>query len=297
MHTYVRPGMTVFEKQFAQSINGYFWDEEGAEGGTGVVIPDPNAAAGADQHATNPQPDTQGRRPAEQNTAEAERNRGILADLQRERRQRQELATERETLRAQLAAEQRRVQALAGVVPQSEDETQNAAIRAQFAKIFPGLAKLTDEQIAKVLATAERGDNLDAATNHHWQTHSRNMLGQLSTELGDAIGGEPTERQSRAVAQAFANLCEADPEILARYEAGDPKLIKEFVAQWKEDWYDTARRQVTADTMNRQRRVPNGRDRSAVGTGSQKKVDFNNPKAVEDAMVEAFKSHGGGFGE
>ncbi len=297
MHTYFRPGLTVFQRQLAQSINGYFWDEPGAEGGAGGGTPNPNPA-GADPNATpNPQSNDPGRRPVDQNAAETERQRGMIADLQKERRARQTVEAERESLKAQLAAETRRVQALAGVAPQSEDDAQSSAIRAQFAKIFPGLAKLTDEQIAKVLATAERGDNLDAATNHHWQTHSRNMLGQLSTELGDAIGGEPTERQSRAVSQAFANLIESDPEMLARYEAGDPKLVKEFVAQWKEDWYDTARRQVTADSLNRARRVPNGRDRSAVGTNSTKKVDYNNPKAVEDAMVEAFKSHGGGFGE
>lgn len=291
MHIYRRPGMNPFEKQYTQSVNGYFWDEPGAEGG-GENTPPP-AAPGADPNAPPAQPDP-GRRPVE-NTAEAERQRGMLADLQKERRARQAIETERESLRAQLAAEQKRVRFLAGAEPQSEDEAQHAAIRAQFAKVFPGLAKLTDAQIEKFTALVEKGDNLDAAANHQWQMHSRNMLGQLSAELSEAIGGEPTERQSKAVAQAFANLCESDEATRLRYESGDPKLIKEFVAQWKEDWYDTARRQVTADTVNRQRRVPNGRDRSAVGSAGIKKIDFNNPKSVEDAMVEAYRSHGGGF--
>lgn len=248
--------------------------------------------------AQNTQQSNSQQRPAGSNgAADNTRDAGILADLQKERRARQALETERATMRAELDAERRRVQALAGVNPRSDEETEADAIRQRFAKVFPGLAKLSDAQIDKLLATAERGDSMDEAMQHHWQTHARGQLSTLTTELADAIGGELTPRQATAIKKAFTSEAEGDPAFLARYEAGDPTLIKEFVRQWVEDWYEPARRQVTADTVQRQRRVPNGRDRSFQPAGGQKKINFGDPKAVEDAMVEAFKSHGGGFGD
>jgi hypothetical protein len=95
---------------------------------------------------------------------------------------------------------------------------------------------------------------------------------------------------------AYAKAAAADPEFLRRHEEGDPTLVKEFAKQWIEDWFEPARRKVTANEVGRTRAVPGGRDRSVALNGG-KKIDYTNPKAIEDAMVESFKSHGGTFGD
>ena len=221
----------------------------------------------------------------------------MLADLQRERRARQELETRFRNTEAQYTEAQRRVAALAGVNTPSAEEAEIEQVRAQFARIFPGLAKLTDAQIDKLLQTSTRTDTMEAAAVHHWESHGRAMVDSLTAEVSEALGGgELTERQTKALARAYVAEAESDPEFLKRHERGDRALIKEFAKQWVEDWYEPARRRVTADAVNQQRRVPSGRDRNVSAT-PPKAIDFKNPKAVEDAMVESFRGHGGRFGE
>ena len=228
--------------------------------------------------------------------AEDERQRGILADLQKERKQRQDLERQITAHKTELEAERRRVQALVGVNPKSAEDTQVEEVRAQFAKLFPGLAKLTEEQIDRVLKVAETSGTLEETTKHYWVNHSRGMLSSLNEAVADEIGGELTERQQKVLAAAYVREAENDPEFMKRHDAGDKTLITEFVKQWVEDWFKPVQRQITAQEVGRARRVPSGKDRS-INTGAPKKIDFKDPKAVEDAMVESFKSHGGVFGK
>ena len=224
------------------------------------------------------------------------RQRGILADLQKERRARQELENRVRQHEADLAAERRRVQALAGVTPSSPEDAELQEVRQQFARVFPGLAKLTDQQIETLLQNANQAQTLQQTVQHHWESHGRSMLDSLTKEVSDAFGGELSERQIKSLSRAYIAEAESDPEFLARHERGDKALLKEFAKQWTDDWFEPARRHVTAATVNQQRRVPSGRDRT-VQTTPAKAIDFKNPKAVEDAMVESFKSHGGRFGD
>lgn len=288
---YTVPGSNPFTRQLAQSPNGMLWDEA-------VVVDGAALAAGTTTPAT-PNPTVTPGTPARPagNAADDEQRRGMLADLQKERTARQAAERRAAQHETDLATERRRIQALVGANPKSTEDTEIDAIRARFAQVFPGLSKLSDVQIEKLLATAERGDSLEEATQHHWQTHGRQMLSSVVTDLSDAIGGDLTERQQKQVKQAFARQAEEDPAFLARYESGDPTLVKEFVKQFVEDWFKPALRQVTAGALGQQRRVPNGNGRSVTPGATAKKIDFNKPKDVEDAMVEAFARHGGSFGE
>ena len=224
------------------------------------------------------------------------RQRGLLADLQRERRARQEFEQRAKQYETDLAAERRRVQALAGVTPSSPEEAELQEVRQQFARVFPGLAKLTDQQIESLLQNASQAQTLQQTVQHHWESHGRSMLDSLTKEVSDAFGGELSERQVKSLSRAYIAEAESDPEFLARHERGDKALLKEFAKQWTDDWFEPARRHVTAATVNQQRRVPTGRDRNVQAT-APKAIDFKNPKSVEDAMVESFRSHGGRFGD
>jgi hypothetical protein len=221
---------------------------------------------------------------------------GLLNDLKKERQQRQQYEQSVAQAQAELAQERRRVQALAGVNPRSAEDTEVDAVRQRFGQLFPGLAKLSDGKIERLLAVAEQSDNLEAATTHHWETHGRTMLDSVTAEAAKVLGGTLTPRQAARLERAYVQEAEQNPEFLARHERGDRTLVAEFIKNWNEDWFEPARRRVTQSEVARQQRVPSGRDRSIASTGG-KKLDYNDPKAVEQALVDSFRKHGGEFGE
>lgn len=232
--------------------------------------------------------------PGQKNSVDDAQQRGLIADLQKERQARQKLEQQFTALNANLEAERRRVQALAGVTPKTEEDVQLDEIRARIVKMFPVLGRLDEDQIDELLSLKDHAGSIEEATQHHWTTHGRSMLSGLNEAVAKEIGSDLSDRQKKALGQAYVAAAEADPAFLQRHEQGDPKLIEEFAKAWIEDWFEPARKQVVTTEAQRFRRVPNGRDRN-VQTTPPKAVDFKNPKAVEDAMVESFRRHGGSF--
>jgi hypothetical protein len=228
--------------------------------------------------------------------AEDERNRGILADLQKERKARQDFERQANSYRTQYEAERQRVQALAGLRTPTETEAEANLVRQRLGQIIPGLEGLTKEDIQALRDLRTQGAQFQAAEERRNFLAGRQTLDAVIAGITKEVGGTLTERQSNRVKRAFISELEADPELLDRYDNGDPNVIPEFIKQYAEDFFEPARRKVLANEVDRQRKVPSGRDRSIASTGG-KKIDFNNPKAVEDALVESFKSHGGAFGE
>lgn len=248
------------------------------------------------------QQQTQQQQTTQQQTGDpnaARRDAGVLADLQKERKQRQALEARLQAQEEALNSERRRVQALVGVNPQSEGEAEIAQVREQFAKLFPGLARLNDEQLlAKLDQLLASADTHADTTNRYWRDRAQQMTSGVVEQISKELGGELSDRQVRRIRSAYAAAAEADPEFLARHEAGDPKLIEEFAKEWIEDWFEPARRKQITNEVGRYRPVPSGRDRSINSqAGTPKKIDFTNEKEVEDAMVASFRAHGGGFRE
>ncbi len=225
------------------------------------------------------------------------RFKGIQTDLQNERKARQQFQQQFNQVQGALASAQRQIQALTGTLPKSEADAEAEVVRDRLLKIFPALGKLDDEKLDRLLGIADQADSLTEATTNHWTNHGRQMLTSLTSKLSEVLGGKLTDRQANAIKRAYVQEAEANPEFLARHEQADPKLIEEFVQQWAEDWIDPARRIVTNQEVNRNRRVPNGRGGRDVTGGQPKKIDFKDTKAVEDALVASFKEHGGSFGD
>lgn len=228
--------------------------------------------------------------------ADDDRQRGILADLQKERRARQELERQLTTHQADLATERRRIQALVGANPKSAEDEEADEIRTRFLGLFPQYAKLTDETIDKLLKMSESASTLEDTTQHYWKNHSITMLTALNEAVAEEIGGDLTPRQQKAIVAAYVQEAKENPEFLQRHDAGDRTLVSEFAKQWAGDWFTPAQRALTAQEVGRARRVPDGKGRH-VAAGAPKKVDFTNPKALEDAFAESYKSHGGAFGD
>lgn len=226
--------------------------------------------------------------PADKSVADAARERaGFLADLKKERQARQDMERRFTEHEARLAERDRQIAALTGTKTPSKEEAEADAVRERFAALFPGLAKLTDTQIEKLLAVADRGDQLDETTKNYWTNHGRTMLDNAHAGIAKELG-DLTPRQKDRINAAYYQLAENDPEFLKRHEAGDPKLIQEFVKDYLDDFVEPVRRKVTATEVARQRQVPFGKDRTLPSSGG-KTIDVNDNKAVMDMLVESRK--------
>jgi PAS domain-containing protein len=233
----------------------------------------------------------------EQKTGDDRRDQGVLADLIKERKARQAAEALAAKHQTELEAERRRVAALAGVTPRSKDEIDAEEVRQQFSRLFPGLAKLNDQQVMEKLERIlSNADTHEDTTTRYWNDRAAQMTGAVVEAVSKELGGDLSERQVRRIRAAYANAAESDPEFLRRHEEGDKTLIAEFAKEWIEDWFEPARRKVTSTEVDRLRRVPRGNDRTVIA-GKPKQIDFKNPKAVEDAMIESYRAHGGTFGE
>jgi len=252
-------------------------DGQGAGGGTGAAA-NPGTAGSTVKFEDDP------------------RFKGVLSDLAKERKARQTAATEAAAARAERDAERRRVAALAGVNPKSEQETADDAVRERFKQLYPRLGNLDDAKLDRLLALADNADNLEAATSHHWQSHGRRMLDSAIGGMQKALGGQLTERQVQRVERAYFQEAQSNPEFLARHEAGDNSLIEEFVKGFVEDFVEPGRRKALADEQTRMRRVPSSRDRSVVGQGG-KKLDLSKDEDFAEAAAASYRAHGGAFGE
>ncbi len=215
------------------------------------------------------------------------RAKGLLADIQRERKARQDYERKVTEAETRAAERDRQIAALTGAKTPSKEEADADAVRERFAQLYPGLAKLTDANIEKILQAAERGDQLEETTNNYWTNHGRTMLNSVHTALGKELG-DLTDRQKARINAAYVQEAQADPEFMQRHTAGDPKLVEEFVKNYLEDFVEPVRRKMTQTEVSRQRPVPFGKDRSIPGDGG-KKIDVNDSKAVMDFIMESRK--------
>lgn len=267
--------------------------------GTGTGNPDP--APKADEGA-KPQPDptkpspNPAPAPVDNSGGWEKEKRAFIADIQKERKARQQAEQAIATHRAELELERKRVQALSGVSPKSPHDQEAEEVRERFAQLYPELAGLTKEDIEALRELRGRSTELQETTRHYWTTHAQTIFTALEKEVASELGGDKlTDRQSKALRRAYALECQENPEFLKRHESGDPELVKEFAKEWAEDWLKPALRKQAANDVDRARRVPSGRDRT-ISTPAGKKIDYSDPKAVEDLLVAGFKERGGQFG-
>lgn len=231
-------------------------------------------------------------------TWERER-RGLIGETQKERAARQKIEQDHNTLKAQYETAIKRINALAGINPKSQGETEDEEIRAAFAAKFPHLAELTPEDIQAIRDTRQQTSALKASTDAMWKRHTNQVLSSLNTQVSEKLGGgDLSTRQKDMLRREYIAFIEegqaAGKDYISRHESADESLIEEFVDAYLKEWQEPIRRSVTSTEINRQRPLPSGRGRGAPPTAPVK-IDFSNPKAVEDAMVASFKNHGGTF--
>ena len=128
------------------------------------------------QQTPNPAPVAQAPVPAN-NGWEAEK-KAFIADLQKERRARQEFERQSNTYKTQYETEQKRVRALSGVDPLNPAEVEAAEVRARFKQVVPR------EQLLEMLGLDE--DDIQKAI----EDDDFESIGEVSEddkEKGDAF--------------------------------------------------------------------------------------------------------------
>lgn len=206
----------------------------------------------------------------------------------------------------QIAAHQDRVQKAFGFEKPDEEAQRNDEIKSALLKVFPNLKALetmTPEKIDELITAA---DGARTTTQAQWERHATSMLTTLESEVAKTIGADtltPTQQKNlrrayreeardclnarNAAAQQGAPY-DASNDFLARHERGDQTLLKEFAKAYLDDWFEPARRRVTADVTRRQGRpVPRGERARTQIAGGAPKIDYNDPKSFKEALLAA----------
>ena len=222
------------------------------------------------------------------------RAKGMLADLQKERKARQDYETRHRELESNLAEERRRVAALTGIQPQSKEDVLDQQVRDRFKQLFPHLADLTPDDVQAIREGKLAAASSEAFQTQQWTNHHRGMLGAVHEAIAKDLG-ELNERQIKRINAAYVTQCEQDPAFMKQVEAGNKAAVLQFATEYLEDFVAPVTRKVTAQEAGRFRPVPGGRERSLPMKGD-KPIDVNDPKAVEDFLVAGVKAKGGQFG-
>lgn len=189
-------------------------------------------------------------------------------------------ATRNTQLEQQLLAEQRRVQALAGVTPQDPNQAQSDRVKEAFFEMFPNmkhLANMTDAQIQALVQAPQQFQRANDAEGKHWQRHGNQQVSAIAERVAEAMGAETlTPRQTEKLRTTFASWIKSTAQqelqasggqssaTLQKYEDGDPSVVEAFAKEYIEDFVTPARRHVAAQNINRNRPVPNSSGRSQV---------------------------------
>jgi len=233
------------------------------------------------------------------NGREAEK-KAFIADLQKERKARQEHERAATMYKTQYETEQKRVRALSGVDPLNPAETEAAEVRARFKQVVPReqlleMLGLDEDDIKSLKGSKQSQERQAELETQHWDRHGREMMGALTKEVLAELGGDKlTERQNRSLISSFVQACNDNPELKTRYERGDTSVFKEFVGEWAEDWLKPAQRKAAAVEVGRRQPLPAGKDRSVPVTGG-KKIDVTNDDAVAEFLAAGYRERGGRF--
>lgn len=180
---------------------------------------------------------------------------------------------ELERLKQEHFAAQQRIAALAGVQgPTAPVDPEVAAIREQFSKMFPGLAKLEgmQEKLEKIAGFdfENIGKSVEQVNNRMWENHGNQMSRILLDKAKDIYGGSDLGDKAKGrLINAFVWELQNDDELRGRYEAGDTSVLDEFLNDYKGTNLEPYRKTTAAaaaPNLLAARRLPRGGGSSAV---------------------------------
>ena len=213
--------------------------------------------------------------------------KGQLADLQKERKQRQAYEQQVRDAQTRLTERERQIAALTGAQTPSKDQAEEQAVRDRFKQLYPHLADLTAEDVQAIREAKQLGSQYQASEEGRWTNHHTTMIAEVHSGIAKELG-DLTPRQITRINAAYVRECEANPEFMQRIERGDKTATAQFVSEYLEDFVGPIKRREAANNVNRFRTVPNGKDRSVPVTGG-KAIDPTDEKAVSEMLGAHFK--------
>ncbi|MCA1841302.1 MAG: cytochrome P450, partial [Actinobacteria bacterium] len=149
--------------------------------------------------------------------------------------------------KAEIDERERKIQALAGVVPQ--EETRADQIKEQFFGLFPQFKGLTPENIEKLMGLLDSHGTLQADNELRWQAHSQSKLTELYG-LGVQAGLPDNDQVRGMLHTALIGYLSANPQEQRRF-AADPGFIPEFFKAYSAAMIDPLRRTQAAAIQGR----------------------------------------------
>lgn len=147
----------------------------------------------------------------------------------------------------QLKQVQSQLHALVGV--QQPQNPELDAVRQQFAKLYPNLAKL-EERANDVFGVVDRAGDLESQTQHYWQSYGRQTMDRLFEHATSSMGAPLTEEGKRVLHSSFVGFVQSSPELTERY-ANDPTIVDDFLKMFTSSFVDPARRAAAATVQGR----------------------------------------------
>jgi hypothetical protein len=155
---------------------------------------------------------------------------------------------ERAQLKREMEQYQAQVRALVGVNP-PQAQTEEEAIRAQFNKLFPGLAKMeSNQEVYERLA--EQADQLRVTTENYWSNHGRQTMDTLFKQAETDLGAPLNQTAKGILHGSLVSWLQADPARAARYET-DPSIVNDFWKEYQSSLIEPSRRSVAAGVAGR----------------------------------------------
>ncbi len=215
-------------------------------------------------------------------------------------------------LEADIAERDRKIAALAGVTQSDPDTAQAEKVKEAFFNLpgMGGLRKFTslsEDELTALLNVPSQVQRTTQAEQRQWQRHGDEQVQYIGGKIAEALGAEaPDADQLDDLRGSFTKWLRnkaakemqtvGHSEALTRYEAGDKKLLDEFVTGYSKRWVEPAKRTAVSSAINRTRPVPNSAGRAATST-TQKPAAFKNLDERLDYAAKLFKERGGQFSD
>lgn len=239
-------------KWYSQSPEGKLWDGEAAPP-AGGEIPAPAAPAAASPQAVAPPVASQQapQAPASPSAPDGYIPRYRYNEMSQREQQARESVQRYETQMGQVKAEldqyRRQVQALVGVTPPQNQESD--AIKSQFFQLFPWAKKL-EERFGDVENLIDRGSDMEAQVNHYWTSYGKQNMDRLFNLASGSLGAPLTDEGKRQLHSSFVGFIQSSPELTDRY-ATDPTVVEDFWKTFTSSFVDPARRASAGNVANR----------------------------------------------
>lgn len=141
-----------------------------------------------------------------------------------------------------------KAQALAGFGPQPDPEVET--VKSQFAKLFPGLAKLDDQKVEAILRLIDSAGDLEAQTDHYWRSYASSAVNRLFSVAEQDLGQALTDEAKATLQAQFTGYIQSDPRLINMY-ASDPSFVERYWKAFSSNFIDPVRRISAAGAQTR----------------------------------------------